>query len=310
MSVRTHPMIDDATFHADIEYIESLWQRVPVGQTDLPIIDIGKDADTSGATPLVFVPILEHLEVVYARQLRELSRSRRVILYRRRETRSTPITLPERAEELRQVLDSLKLTHVDLLAHGDAAMVLFEFAVRYPQRCRSLIIIAQGADYQIAPHPFIWLLHELFVRLPIERLLPASFLRRTVINYIVAHDEHNTAVPGLPRHLIEEQFRKIVQWPAVYRFSVLPVIHYFDMRKRLDHLSMPILLINRRDDALSPEVKTHWLAEHLPHCSGYHVVSGKERFFMYSQASVVTPLLSAFLSAGDSHRDPIQRSTL
>ena len=153
--------IDDDTLHADVQYIESLWQRESIGTTDMPLIDIGN------GQPLVFVPILEHLEFVYARQIRAFSQSRRVIMYRRHETRSQPVGLVERAEELRQVLDYLGLETVDFVAHGDAAMVLFEFAVRYPRRCRSLVIISQGADYDIAPHPFIWLLHELFIRLPI-----------------------------------------------------------------------------------------------------------------------------------------------
>jgi pimeloyl-ACP methyl ester carboxylesterase len=281
---------EETSFHTDVDYLESLWKRWPVGSVDLPLIDVGQ------GEPLVFVPILEHLEFVYARQVRALSQTRRVILYRRRETRSVPIGLAERAEELGQVLDSLGLGRVDLLGHGDAAMVLFEFAVRYPHRCRSLILVAQAADYRIAPHPFIWLLHELFVRLPVEHILPAWFLRRTVINYITARAQDNTTTPRLPRALIEEQFCKIAQWPFVYKFSVLPIIHSFDMRDRLSALTMPILLINRADDALSPEAKTHWLAEHLPHCAGYHVISGGERFFMYSQAQRVTELIEQFLS--------------
>jgi pimeloyl-ACP methyl ester carboxylesterase len=288
----TIPSIDKTSFRADVEYIESLWRRTPIGQLDIPVIDIG------AGVPLVFVPILEHLEFVYARQIREFSQSRRVILYRRRETRTRPVGLAEHAEELRSVLDSLGLECVDLIAHGDAAMVLFEFAVRYPQRCRSLIIIAQGADYQIAPHPLIWFLHEIFVRLPVEYFLPAWFLRRIVINYIVAHEMS----PGtnltcrLQRSLIEEQFRKIALWPFVYKFSVLPIIHYFDMRERLHRLTMPILLINREDDVLAPELKTRWLAEHLPNCAGYHVISGGDRFFMYSQANIVNQFIEKFLS--------------
>ena len=273
-----------------MQYIEALWQRKAIGATDVPLIDIGN------GTPLVFVPILEHLEFVYARQIRAFSHSRRVITYRRHETRSHPVGLTERAEELRQVLDYLGLEVVDFVAHGDAAMVLFEFAVRYPQRCRSLVIIAQGADYEIAPHPFIWLLHELFVRLPVEQFVPAWFLRRTVVNYIMAsRDMATKTVRSLPRHLVEEQFCKIQLWPFVYKFSVLPVIHYFDMRQRLDALTMPILLINRYDDALSPEPETHWLSKQLPNCAGYHLVQGGERFFLYSRAEVVTPLIEQFL---------------
>src|SRR5215469_897957 len=319
--------IDTVTFHADVQHIESLWQPMRVGKVEMPVIDIGNNT----GVPLVFVPILEQLEFVYARQIRAFSQTRRVILYRRRETRTQPVGLVERAEELRQVLDVLGLECVDLVGHGDAAMVLFEFAARHPQRCRSLIIIAQGADFQIAPHPFIWLLHELFLRLPVEHILPAWFLRRIVINYIVARRPAATsktrqdqrassggegkveearnpdlcrALPEeevyprvLPRSLIAEQFRKIALWSFVYKFSVLPVIHYFDMRKRLNKLTMPILLINRVDDALSPEYKTCWLARQLPNCVGYHVVPGGERFFMYSQAEVVNALIEPLLSS-------------
>jgi pimeloyl-ACP methyl ester carboxylesterase len=261
----------------------------------MPLIDVGE------GLPLVFVPVLEHLEFVYARQIRSFCWSRRVILYRRRETRTRPIGLVERAGELRSVLDSLGLACVDLIAHGDAAMVLFEFATRYPERCRSLIIIAQSADYQIAPHPLIWLLHELFVHLPVEYFLPAWFLRRIVINYIVANDPNTTTGTGptrsLPRPLIEEQFRKIALWPFVYKFSVLPIIHDYDMRKRLDQLTMPVLLINRDNDVLAPEPKTRWLAGNLPDCAGYHVIPGGERFFMYSQADTVNQLVGKFLLA-------------
>jgi len=292
--VGSYSYVDETTFHADVEYIEALWQRAPVGALDMPLIDMGK------GEPLVFVPILEHLEFVYARQVRAFSQSRRVVMYRRQETRSRPVGLVERAEELRSVLDNLGLARVDLVAHGDAAMVLFEFAARYPQRCRSLIVVAQGADYQIAPHPLIWILHELFVRLPVEYILPAWFLRRIVINYIVAHRPKSRANGSptcrLPRHLIEEQFRKIALWPRVYKYSVLPIIHNHDIRKRLALLTMPILLINRADDVLAPEPKTRWLAGNLPNCAGYHVIPGGERFFMYSQSGTVNQLMEEFLT--------------
>ena len=313
LKTTTRPTIDEHTFHTDVQYIESLWQRTPIGPLDMPIIDIGQ------GEPLVFVPILEHLEFVYARQVRAFSSTRRVILYRRHESRTHSIGLTERAEELRQVLDSLGLKRIDLLGHGDAAMVLLEFAARYPERCKSLIIIAQAADYQISPHPFIWLLHELFLRLPVEYILPAQFLRRLVIKYITAHrsDTSDTSetsetsetfatsetigtnaktINVLPHHLIEEQFRKIALWPFVYKFSVLPIIHYYDMSSRLAQLTMPILLINRADDVLSPEPKTRWLAEHLPNCLGYHIVPGADRFFMYSEPQTVNTLIEQFLA--------------
>lgn len=293
-------LVDVGSFQADVEYLETLFRRQVVGDNVLPFIDIGRGA------PLVFVPILEHLEFVYARQVRFFSQQRRVILYRRHETRRTFTGREERVEELRGLLNHLEIMAADFVAHGDGAMVLLEFAIRYPQRCRSLTIVAQGAEYQIRPHPWIWLLHELYLRLPVEHILSADFLRRTVINYIVARqlDLHAVAEEEqlyvLPHALIEDQFRKINAWPAVYKYSVLPVIHSFDIRKRLERLTMPVLLINRFDDVLAPEARTRWFAEHLPNCAGYHVIPGGERFFMYSQAATVNQIIQDFLERGAS----------
>jgi len=142
-----------------------------------------------------------------------------------------------------------------------------------------------------------------------------------VINYIVSNDPAGAkklkpasqaslmATTGktkptgiLPRKLIEEQFRKIALWPFVYKFSVLPIIHNFDIQKRLASLTMPILLINRANDALSPEPKTRWLAEDLPDSAGYHVVSGEERFFMYAEAETINQLFRQFLRATNSDK--------
>ncbi len=114
--------------------------------------------------------------------------------------------------------------------------------------------------------------------------------------YVENQHQRVSSGTALPRYLIEEQFRKIALWPFVYKYSVLPIIHYFDMRERLASLTMPILLINRANDALAPEAKTRWLAEQLPNCAGYHVVPGRERFFMYSQAETVNSLIEEFFT--------------
>jgi pimeloyl-ACP methyl ester carboxylesterase len=339
--------IKDATFHADIHYIESLWQRtiilqysqrlqhpqtdrrerkkpmlrpippdagnsnetmrnvssgLAMGTTEMPLIDIGQGA------PLVFVPTLEHFEFVYARQIYTLSENRRVILYRRPEMRTREIGLEERVEELRLVLDGLKLEQPDLIGHGYATIVLFAFALRYPHRCRSLTIIAQGPDYHISPYPLTRLLNELYIRLPIEYVLPVASLRQAIIQRIIACARDNYTSPALPRHLIEEQLRKIYQLPSVYKCSILPVIRNFDIRKQVNALTMPILLINRADDVLSPEAGTRWLAEHLPHCAGYHIISGREHFFMYSQADTVTPLIEAFLASPHTVSGPLKQT--
>src|SRR5258708_36622949 len=95
MSAPTGSYIDESTFHTDVEYIETLWRRMPVGALDMPLIDVGR------GEPIVFAPRLEHLEFVYTPQIRTLSESRRVIIYRKHARRTRPIGLVQRAEEIR-----------------------------------------------------------------------------------------------------------------------------------------------------------------------------------------------------------------
>lgn len=295
--------IDDDIFQSDVDYLASLWQRVPVGNRDVPVIDIGK------GDPLVIVPILEHLDFVYAHQIQALSKTRRVIFYQRHESRNRPVGAVERAEELREFLDAMGLERVDLLGHGDAAIVLFEFLMRHPQRCRAAITFVQGPDYIIDPHPLIWILHELMIRLPIEHIPPGSLVNRIlahiVANYASARDKQHNVQVGIPHRIFARQFRTISQWAAVYKYSVLPVIHNFDMHTRLAPLIMPLLVFNRFDDRLTPERKTRWLSEHLPNCAGYHVIAGGDRFFMYAQADEVNPLIEQFLASQPHERNEV-----
>lgn len=301
MNTRKGGWIKEATFHADVRYIESLWRRTIIGTTEMPLIDIGQ------GDALVFAPTLEHFEFVYARQIRTLSEKRRVILYRRPEMRTREIGLEERIEELRLVLDGLKLEQPDLVGQGYSAIVLVAFAIRYPHRCRSLTIVAQGSDYHLPPYPLTRVLNEFYIRLPIEHVIPAAFLRQAMIQRLIACTRDNYTTPALPYYLIEEQLRKIYQLPFVYKYSILPVIRNFAMHKQINALTMPTLLINRADDLLSPEAGTRWLAEHLPQCGGYHIVSGREHLFMYSQAETVTPLIEAFLVSPHTVSGPLKQ---
>src|SRR5260370_16243234 len=62
----TPSMIDADTFHADVRYIESLSQRVAVGGIAMPVFDMARHK----AAPLVFLPILYHLDLPSSPPLR------------------------------------------------------------------------------------------------------------------------------------------------------------------------------------------------------------------------------------------------
>ena len=90
--------VDEAAFHADVQYIESLWRRRAIGSIDLPVIDKGQ------GEPLVFVPILEHIGVFLPAHRSSQTRRLRTMLTRWQLTAADARLLLGLARELSRVL--------------------------------------------------------------------------------------------------------------------------------------------------------------------------------------------------------------
>ena len=87
------PLVSDEQWNADRELLDSGLRRVDGFETE--IFDHGE------GEAVLYVPILAHVEVIYARQLRDFGRDHRVVTYRRPEATTAPATIADRVAELR-----------------------------------------------------------------------------------------------------------------------------------------------------------------------------------------------------------------
>src|ERR671932_475421 len=97
------PLVADEELDADLEHVAAglRHERVEGWETEL--------FEQGTGDPILFVPILAHVEVIYARQLRDFARDHRVITYRRPESTTAPVSIADRVRELRQLLDHLEI---------------------------------------------------------------------------------------------------------------------------------------------------------------------------------------------------------
>ncbi|MGB2953938.1 MAG: alpha/beta hydrolase [Gaiellaceae bacterium] len=276
------PVVTDEEFFADEKFVLDGMRPATIEGWSTRIHDEGQ------GDPIVFVPILGGLEVVYAKQLRELAKTNRVILHERTESLDRRVPVGPRVDEIRKVLDHLEIERAHLVGLGEAGITTYNFGREHPDRVRSLTVICCGPLYRVKPY---WLTKRIVEpaidRLPVEYLLPDSL----ILNFVIKTTSGNGP---LPPHLIAHMVERVPKQMRVHKFSVAPIENRHNMYSWAHTLRMPVLLINRDDDKVAAVEDMAELAKLLPQCYGYEILHDGGRFVTYTWADRVNELLRDF----------------
>jgi pimeloyl-ACP methyl ester carboxylesterase len=277
------PLVSDEQLDGDLAYVDEGLKHERIGSWETEVFDAGE------GEPVLFVPILGHVEVIYARQLRDFSRDHRAITYRRPEATRAPATIADRVREVRELLDHLGVERAHVVGRGEGAIVASEFAVAHPDRCRSLVMIGLGLRHKVPPVLVTRALNSALLHLPIDgRLLTDEGWRKKVVKYLSGKDQRLT---------YDQLWRVYVRIPEFIRtckYSVTPLVHHYDLRPKARSLRVPTLLITTDEDARATRDDLEELAAALPDCRGVHVVPEGGRFVNYVQGDEVNRLIREF----------------
>lgn len=281
------PLVSDEQWDADRAWVAAQSRHARIAGWETELFDQGV------GEPIVCIPILGHIEVIYARQLRDFSRDHRAITYRRPDQTRRPVTIAERVEETRQLLDHLGLDWTHIVGRGEGGIVAAEFALAYPSRVRSLTMIGLGMDHKVPPTPVTNTLNWALLYLPIERKLP--FLtdegwREKVVTYLSGQDQRLTAAQ------LDRVYRQIPDFITVCKYAVTPLVLRHDLRGKAQRLQTPTLLITTDEDPRATRADLEELAAALPDCRGVHVLPDGGRFVNYIQGDETNRLIRAFLA--------------
>jgi pimeloyl-ACP methyl ester carboxylesterase len=276
------PLVSDEQFAADREYVTAGLQPRRIDGFETAVFDQGDGEE------ILYVPILAHIEVIYARQLRDFSRDHRVITYRRPEATEAPISIAERVDELRGLLDSLGIERAHLVGRGEGGIVASEFAVAHPSRCRSLVMVNLGMRHRVPPVLITRAMNWALLKLPVEgRVFTDEGWLKKVVKYLSGKDQR------LTYGQLMSVYEQIPDFVKVCKYSVTPLVLYHDLRAKAQRITVPTLLITTEEDPRATRADLDELAAALPDCRGVHVVPHGGRFVNYVQGEEVNRLIRA-----------------
>ena len=277
------PLVSDEQWAADRQYIDTNLKPKRVGSWQTELIDLGQ------GEPILYIPILAHVEVIYARQLRDFAQDHRVLLYRRPEATAQPVSIAERVAEVRELLDDLGIERVHIVGRGEGAVVASEFAFAYPARTRSLVMVSLGMDHKVPPVPLTNALNWTLLHLPIEGwALTDDSWRLKVIKFLSGKDQR------LTWDQLMSVYKQIPDFIKVCKYSVTPIVLYHDLRGKAQRLRVPTLLITTEEDPRATRADLEELAAALPDCRGVHVLPYGGRFVNYVAGDEVNRLIREF----------------
>jgi pimeloyl-ACP methyl ester carboxylesterase len=194
---------------ADQRAVEQQMREVTLkDQSKLNVLDSGQ------GEPIIFLPMIDQMNFVYARQLEEFKVDHRVLLYEPRLSRTKHFGVADRAREAVDLMDALGIKNAHIVAWSDAGAGAYYMAKTWPERCRSVVFLGLADSYRF-PQP-IQFLTRMLAYLPLEYTTPSWLLARIL--------SQNLGGPQLKREWVAQRAAKVPQLGRLFKHSVLPQV--------------------------------------------------------------------------------------
>jgi pimeloyl-ACP methyl ester carboxylesterase len=284
---REHSQIDDAmVVQARLDQ-----QRIEQTMTPLAVPECSpiRLYDAGAGEPIVFLPMVQELNFVYARQLAEFASDYRVLLYEPRLSRRSRVGITDRAAEVLVVMDTLGLPAAHLVAWSDTGSAAYVFAKQWPERCRSVVFLGLADRYRF-PQPLQTLMGVL-AHLPVEGLIPTFILAHILGHYLGGRQ--------VKPAWVAEGAGQIPQLPHLFKHSILS--NLMEHRPRAGEVNVPSLVLCGTDDALVTVAQVQRMARLLPKAAEAVIVPGGEHFLPYANAAEVNRSMRDFFQSVGSN---------
>ena len=221
-----------------------------------------------GERDIVIVPgLISHLDLWWedpyaARFYRRLASLGRLIMFDKRDTGLSDRavgedTAEQRIEDVRAVMRASGSNRAVLFGYSEGGPMSILFAARYPERVAALILGAASARWPAAPgYPCGEQTEEMASAL--EDLAARRWGQGDSIEWYAP----SLAGSDAARRSLARWERMAASPSAVLR--MLRMIREIDVRDVLPGLSVPALIIQRRQDRITPPCHGRYLAAHLP----------------------------------------------
>jgi class 3 adenylate cyclase len=235
----------------------------------------------------------------YARFLDRFASYSRVVMFDKRGTglsdrvNGMP-TLEERADDVRAVADAIGCERAAIAGVGDGSAIAVSFAAMYPERI-SHLVLGMCAAKAIRDESQPWGADPAILD-DLEAFVESSWgtgQLATILAPSMAHDERFLAW--------FRRFERASATPnaaaAMLRWSM-----EIDIRALLPTITVPTLLVHRRDIALIEPRAARWMAEQIPGAR-YVELPGQDIFAMVGDVDAISDEVEEFLTGVPLPRD-------
>jgi 3-oxoadipate enol-lactonase/4-carboxymuconolactone decarboxylase len=199
----------------------------------------------------------------------------------RSEVADSPITIEDLADDLAGLLDGLGIGQAHVVGLSIGGMTAQAFALRYPQKLKSLSLMATTAHM---PPPELWAERAALVRAQGMKAIAEATMARWF-------------APGFrqraPEKLAAVQARFVATAPAGYAVCC-GAIAGMDLRAQIKAITAPTLIISGAMDPATPPAAGEYLRSCIAN-SEFIVLSQAAHLLAVEQAEVVAAHLGAFL---------------
>lgn len=196
-----------------------------------------------------------------------------------------PVTFEGLAERLAAFLDERRLASAHLLGHSIGGMIAQEFALRFPGRVRSLVLVATTAAFGSRDGEF----QRRFVAertAPLDAGLGMAALARELVPSLLGEDPdpEAAALAGASLASVPED---------AYR-AALECLVTFDRREALAQLRVPALLVAGEYDRQAPAAVMERMAARMPDAR-FACVAGAGHLLPLERPRELAAVVSDFL---------------
>jgi pimeloyl-ACP methyl ester carboxylesterase len=242
--------------------------------------------------PLVLVPGFGNGLWIWFKQVEELARRFRVVTFdprgvARSEGRDEAFTIGELADDLSALLGALSIERAHVLGASFGGFVAQEFALKYPERTRSLVLACTsfGGSGHVVPSPETLAAIASTKGLNTEERVRENLLLAFSPDYLARETAeverviHLRAGNPVPEYVYMRQLQAAVG---------------FDAAGRVGRIEAPTLVVTGDADVIVPAQNSRNLAAAIPGAE-LRVVAGGSHTFFIEQAAEFNQIVADFI---------------
>ncbi len=171
-------------------------------------------------------------------QIKDFGEKYQTIVYDQRGSgnSSTIETAFSPAEDLKTVMDHLKIEKTHLVGHSIGGTIALDFALQYPEKVLSLVLVASGLNGYSWSKEYLELMQSIW-KIPQPEIMTESFLSAP----FHAMGIRDPIIKSEIETITVENFRKVLTWKT---FDIRDIHWFFaDANTKLKDLKIPTLVI-------------------------------------------------------------------